>query len=185
MPPTTPAGTPCIAIVWARLKIGADDRGIRPFIVPLNAGRNMHVGVTAKYGYSLLGDYVEFKLIITFAFQATPLPEWESTCQPLFNLLRSCYVATHCHARHIRTSSSLRFYGIHFSDRGGVYCTCYNSCDCFMLVCHYWGSLQPPSYRPWLFPAPFADNELSHSTDTDLCRSGSGTCFARLRNMGR
>jgi acyl-CoA oxidase len=48
MPPTIPAGTPCVAIVWARLKVGTEDRGIRPFIVPLNDGHNMCPGVVAK-----------------------------------------------------------------------------------------------------------------------------------------
>ena len=48
MPPTIPAGTPCVAIVWARLKVGTDDRGIRPFVVPLNDGKSMYPGITAK-----------------------------------------------------------------------------------------------------------------------------------------
>jgi hypothetical protein len=48
MPPTIPAGKPCIAIVWARLKVGLDDRGIRPFIVQLNDGHNMCPHVIAK-----------------------------------------------------------------------------------------------------------------------------------------
>jgi acyl-CoA oxidase len=48
MSPTIPAGTPCVAIVWARLKVGTEDRGIRPFIVLLNDGHTMYPGVTAK-----------------------------------------------------------------------------------------------------------------------------------------
>jgi hypothetical protein len=51
MAPTIPAGTPCVAIVWARLKVGTDDRGIRPFIVPLNDGHNMCPGVIAKWDW--------------------------------------------------------------------------------------------------------------------------------------
>ncbi|KAF8882699.1 hypothetical protein BD779DRAFT_1472828 [Infundibulicybe gibba] len=38
MPPTIPVGIPCIGIVFARLMVDGEDRGIRPFIVPLNDG---------------------------------------------------------------------------------------------------------------------------------------------------
>ena len=33
MPLTVPAGKPCVAVVFARLTIAAEDHGIRPFIV--------------------------------------------------------------------------------------------------------------------------------------------------------
>ncbi|EIN11086.1 hypothetical protein PUNSTDRAFT_64010 [Punctularia strigosozonata HHB-11173 SS5] len=49
MPPTIPAlGRPCIAIVFARLMVDDEFRGLRPFLVNINDGINMHAGVTAK-----------------------------------------------------------------------------------------------------------------------------------------
>ncbi|KAF7968691.1 hypothetical protein HWV62_29700 [Athelia sp. TMB] len=48
MPPTIPAGAPCIAVVWAKLIVDREDRGIHPFLVPLNDGKIMCPGVTAK-----------------------------------------------------------------------------------------------------------------------------------------
>ncbi|THG95143.1 hypothetical protein EW026_g6459 [Hermanssonia centrifuga] len=45
MPPTVPAGSPAVAVVWAKLMVGGEDRGIRPFIVPLNDGKQMCSGV--------------------------------------------------------------------------------------------------------------------------------------------
>ncbi|TCD65983.1 hypothetical protein EIP91_001930 [Steccherinum ochraceum] len=48
MPPTLPAGKPCIAVVFARLMVGLEDRGIRPFIVALNDGVQMCAGIRAK-----------------------------------------------------------------------------------------------------------------------------------------
>jgi len=48
MPPTLPAGRPCIAVVFARLIVGKEDRGIRPFVVALNDGNQMCTGVTAR-----------------------------------------------------------------------------------------------------------------------------------------
>jgi acyl-CoA oxidase len=49
MPPTIPAGIPTVAVVFARLKIDGQDRGIRPFLVSINDGRQMCTGVTAVY----------------------------------------------------------------------------------------------------------------------------------------
>lgn len=48
MPPTIPAGEACIAIVFAKLIVGKEDRGIHPFLVPLNDGKCMLPGVTAR-----------------------------------------------------------------------------------------------------------------------------------------
>ncbi|KAH7913696.1 acyl-CoA dehydrogenase NM domain-like protein [Hygrophoropsis aurantiaca] len=48
MPPTVPVGTPTIGIVFARLLVDGEDRGIRPFLVPLNDGDQMCAGVTAR-----------------------------------------------------------------------------------------------------------------------------------------
>ncbi|PIL33677.1 hypothetical protein GSI_04301 [Ganoderma sinense ZZ0214-1] len=41
MPPTVPAGLPCVAVVFARLIVDGEERGHRPFIVPLNDGKHM------------------------------------------------------------------------------------------------------------------------------------------------
>ncbi|KAH7882889.1 acyl-CoA dehydrogenase NM domain-like protein [Phlebopus sp. FC_14] len=49
MPPTLPCGeTPRIGLVMAKLIIRGEDRGVRPFIVALNDGKEMCVGVTAR-----------------------------------------------------------------------------------------------------------------------------------------
>ena len=49
MPPTVPAGHPTIGVVWAKLLVNGEDRGIRPFLVPLNDGKQMCVGVKSTY----------------------------------------------------------------------------------------------------------------------------------------
>lgn len=50
MPPSMPiAGIPRIAVVFARLMVEGDDRGIRPFIVALGDGKEMCTGVTSMY----------------------------------------------------------------------------------------------------------------------------------------
>ncbi|KAI0819334.1 acyl-CoA dehydrogenase NM domain-like protein [Trametes gibbosa] len=48
MPPTVPAGRPCVAVVFAKLIVDDDDRGHRPFIVSLNDGKQMCAGVQSK-----------------------------------------------------------------------------------------------------------------------------------------
>ncbi|KAJ7171664.1 acyl-CoA dehydrogenase NM domain-like protein [Mycena crocata] len=48
MPPTTPSGMPCVAVVFARLMVGNTDKGIKPFLVPLHDGRTMLPGITTK-----------------------------------------------------------------------------------------------------------------------------------------
>ncbi|KAJ7290222.1 acyl-CoA dehydrogenase NM domain-like protein [Mycena rebaudengoi] len=48
MPPTTPSGLPCVAIVMARLIDSGVDMGIKPFFVHINDGKVMHVGITAR-----------------------------------------------------------------------------------------------------------------------------------------
>ena len=53
MPPTSPCGIPCEAVVLARLKVGGEDRGIKLFLVPVHDGVNMHEGVVSKYGMYL------------------------------------------------------------------------------------------------------------------------------------
>ena len=48
MSPTKPMGDPCVAIVFASTIINGEDRGIKPFLVPINDGVNMHPGVVCK-----------------------------------------------------------------------------------------------------------------------------------------
>lgn len=50
MPPTTPrGGLPVVAVVFARLIVEGEDRGVRPFLVPIGDGREMCKGIIAKY----------------------------------------------------------------------------------------------------------------------------------------
>ena len=49
MPPTVPAGLPCVAVVFARLIVNGEDCGHRPFIVPLNDGKQMCTGIQSRY----------------------------------------------------------------------------------------------------------------------------------------
>ncbi|KAJ7777454.1 acyl-CoA dehydrogenase NM domain-like protein [Mycena metata] len=48
MPPTTPVGIPCVAIVFARTFVEGNDCGIKPFLVQLNDGHTMSPGVVSK-----------------------------------------------------------------------------------------------------------------------------------------
>ncbi|PYI24352.1 acyl-CoA dehydrogenase NM domain-like protein [Aspergillus violaceofuscus CBS 115571] len=49
MPPSTPrSGLPTIAVVIARLMVAGEDRGIRPFLVPISDGTQMCTGITSK-----------------------------------------------------------------------------------------------------------------------------------------
>ncbi|THH16516.1 hypothetical protein EW146_g4131 [Bondarzewia mesenterica] len=48
MPPTAPAGTPCVAVVFAKAIINGEDCGIRPFVVHIHDGKDMHPGVVSK-----------------------------------------------------------------------------------------------------------------------------------------
>ncbi|KAI0666662.1 acyl-CoA dehydrogenase NM domain-like protein [Trametes maxima] len=48
MPPTSPAGLPCVAVVFAKLIVDGENRGHRPFIVPLNDGKQMCTGVQSR-----------------------------------------------------------------------------------------------------------------------------------------
>lgn len=53
MPPTAPSGLPGIAIVFARLIVGGNDRGIRCFLVDLSDEERTYPGVTIRYVYIL------------------------------------------------------------------------------------------------------------------------------------
>jgi alkylation response protein AidB-like acyl-CoA dehydrogenase len=60
MPPTTPrSGLPTVAVVIARLIVDGENRGVRPFLVPLSDGREMCKGVTAKFVEIPLSDHIE------------------------------------------------------------------------------------------------------------------------------
>ncbi|KAL4860475.1 hypothetical protein BDV12DRAFT_181536 [Aspergillus spectabilis] len=49
MPPNTPRnGLPTIAVVIARLIVHGEDRGVRPFLVPMSDGTKMCTGITSK-----------------------------------------------------------------------------------------------------------------------------------------
>ncbi|KAJ7863766.1 hypothetical protein B0H14DRAFT_3107587 [Mycena olivaceomarginata] len=48
MPPTSPCGIPAIGIVFAKLIVKGKDFGIRPFLLPLNDGKVMMPGITAR-----------------------------------------------------------------------------------------------------------------------------------------
>ncbi|KAL3455348.1 acyl-CoA dehydrogenase NM domain-like protein [Aspergillus heterothallicus] len=49
MPPNTPRnGLPTIAVVIARLIVDGEDRGVRPFLVPMSDGKQMCIGITSK-----------------------------------------------------------------------------------------------------------------------------------------
>lgn len=49
MPPTGPfAGIPRVGIVFARLVVGSENRGIRPFLVALGDRSQMCEGVTCR-----------------------------------------------------------------------------------------------------------------------------------------
>ena len=49
MPPTTPVGIPCVAIVFARTMVNGEDHGIKPFVVNLHNGQEMMAGIVSKY----------------------------------------------------------------------------------------------------------------------------------------
>lgn len=48
MPPTTPVGIPCVAIVFARTMVNGEDHGIKPFVVNLHNGQEMMAGIVSK-----------------------------------------------------------------------------------------------------------------------------------------
>ncbi|EEB91389.1 hypothetical protein MPER_10256, partial [Moniliophthora perniciosa FA553] len=48
MPPTSPCGIPVIAVVFARLIVDGEDRGIKPFIVHMSDGYRMNENITCK-----------------------------------------------------------------------------------------------------------------------------------------
>lgn len=53
MPPSVPNGTPSRAVVFARLVVDGEDRGIKPFLVPIHDGHSMCPGITSKFVFHL------------------------------------------------------------------------------------------------------------------------------------
>ena len=49
MPPSIPCGIPLDGIVFARLVVEGEDRGVKPFAVPIHDGHSMYPGITAKF----------------------------------------------------------------------------------------------------------------------------------------
>ncbi|KAF8510475.1 acyl-CoA dehydrogenase/oxidase [Hysterangium stoloniferum] len=83
MPPTIPVlGLPCVAIVFARLIVKGEHRGIRPFIVPLNDGHNMCHGVEAKLLPSRGGSQRVNHSITSFHHVKLPCTALLETCEP-------------------------------------------------------------------------------------------------------
>lgn len=41
-------GDKCVAVVFARALVNGEDHGVKPFLVPINDGINMHPGVVCK-----------------------------------------------------------------------------------------------------------------------------------------
>jgi hypothetical protein len=62
-----PAGQPCVGIVYARLVVQGEDRGVRPFVVQLNDGKKLTEGISVMCVNSF----------------------W--SCQTLLNLVPGCY----------------------------------------------------------------------------------------------
>lgn len=65
MPPTSPSGYPCVAIVHARLFVNDEDRGLKVFLAQLHNGREMDPGVISK-------SVTALQLLRMF----TPFPEY-------------------------------------------------------------------------------------------------------------
>ncbi|KIK58932.1 hypothetical protein GYMLUDRAFT_1005358 [Collybiopsis luxurians FD-317 M1] len=73
MPPTVPVlYVPCTAIVFARLFVDEEDLGPAMFLVPLNDGRTMYPGVTAKLLPPRGGSYPVNHALTTFQHVELP-----------------------------------------------------------------------------------------------------------------
>ncbi|KAK7040145.1 hypothetical protein VNI00_009951 [Paramarasmius palmivorus] len=48
MPPTSPCGIPTVAVVFARLIVDQEDRGVKPFIVQMNDGHRMNENIICQ-----------------------------------------------------------------------------------------------------------------------------------------
>lgn len=86
MPPSMPiAGIPRIAVVFARLMVGDDDRGIRPFIVALGDGKKMCNGVTST---CVRGKTPKYYFNPTKYAQITPSHRLWTNSGPLHHLVQ-------------------------------------------------------------------------------------------------
>ncbi|EKM52531.1 uncharacterized protein PHACADRAFT_198586 [Phanerochaete carnosa HHB-10118-sp] len=84
MPPTLPfGGVPRVGVVMARLVVNGVDKGIRPFVVALNDGKEMCKGVTARELPSKSGCRAVGHAITSFDHVAIPpsalLGKWTRT----------------------------------------------------------------------------------------------------------
>ncbi|KAL3492804.1 acyl-CoA dehydrogenase NM domain-like protein [Aspergillus germanicus] len=67
MPPTSPIrGHPRVGLVFAKLIVGDEDRGVRPFIVHINDGTRMSVGITSRVMPRHVGSKMVDHSITTF-----------------------------------------------------------------------------------------------------------------------
>ncbi|KAJ7485054.1 acyl-CoA dehydrogenase NM domain-like protein [Mycena galericulata] len=73
MPPTTPCGLPCVAVVFARLIVDHVDRGVKPFLVPLHDGHMMYPGITSNLALFPRGGSRPVQHALTY-FQKVRLP---------------------------------------------------------------------------------------------------------------
>lgn len=53
MPPNVPGGIPGIALIFARLLVEGEDRGLRIFIVNIHDGLRTFPGITVRYEAAL------------------------------------------------------------------------------------------------------------------------------------
>jgi hypothetical protein len=79
MPPAAPVkGFPRVGIVFARLIVSGEDRGIRPFITWLSDGEHMCDGVTAKYVWQFNTHIDKADLHIHFRLGCSPDEQHQS-----------------------------------------------------------------------------------------------------------
>lgn len=73
MPPSIPCGTPSDGIVFARLLVDGEDRGVKPFLVPIHDGYSMSPGITAKFVLARINPPRLLTPILSFAIDSYPL----------------------------------------------------------------------------------------------------------------
>ena len=91
MPPTGPKGNmPRVAIVFARLMVNGENRGVRPFVVALGDGKQMCKGVSSKYVRFIDPSNPLFHQILTIRLlQTSPSTCWLKAYRPLHHLFQS------------------------------------------------------------------------------------------------
>ena len=77
MPPSAPfGGVPRVGLVFARLMVEGENRGIRPFIVVLGDGKSMSKGITSRYAPL---QYFNIITKLTFHIQSDAKARWCQT----------------------------------------------------------------------------------------------------------